>query len=133
MYNPYVRKGEWIDCDKCGSAHRRIVPSDLENYTNEDGIPAIVTEEESTRCYKCSPLPLYIRFHCISCHYDGVLETFYDTSKPTVCPSCGVDNKEDIKHVGLSHFEKRPTLKGEAAELFNRIKKRNYGSTMPDY
>lgn len=49
------------------------------------------------------------------------------------CPNCWTQHIPTELSKGPSHFEKRPTLKGEGRELLNRIKKRNYGSTMPDY
>lgn len=133
MYNPYVRKGEWIDCDVCNSAHRRILDSDLIPYINEDGSIVKLSEEESTRCYKCQPILLHKSFHCNSCNHDDIIEVNYEGCTPTICNSCGHDNAFQYKNTGPAHFEKRPTLTGEGRELFNRIKKRNYGSTMPDY
>lgn len=81
---------------------------------------------------------------CRWCEEEYIWESqkWADEKNPTVfvfsgsknqmwCPNCG-ERHEPISYVG-THFEKRPTLKGEGAELFNRIKKRNYGSNMPDY
>jgi hypothetical protein len=49
------------------------------------------------------------------------------------CPNCKEQHNKVELSIGPSHFEKRPTLKGDGRDLFNRIKKRNYGSNMPDY
>lgn len=49
------------------------------------------------------------------------------------CPNCKEQHNKVELSKGPSHFEKRPTLKGDGRDLFNRIKKRNYGSNMPDY
>ena len=132
MYNPYVKKGEWIDCDKCGSSHRRILPPDLVEYSDENGAIVHLSEEQQTQCYKCEPIPLYKSFSCKSCGHNSIIMVNYGESLSGICPKCGNDNNS-FKSTWPSHFEKRPVLKGEAAELFNRIKKRNYGSTMPDY
>lgn len=133
MYNPYRNLGEWIDCEVCNTSHRKILPADLIEYIDADGRSVKLTDEESTRCYKCVPIKLYYSLHCKHCGHDGILEALYGEKHPSICPQCGYDHSAPIAIKGPMHFEKRPTLKGEAAELFNRIKKRNYGSTMPDY
>ncbi len=56
---------------------------------------------------------------------------YSETRNQIFCPVCG---KAHTEFVPPPHFfEKRPTLNGLGREILNKIKKRNYGSTMPDY
>jgi len=132
MYNPYVRKGEWLDCDKCGSPHRRILSTDLENYITADGSPVVLTEEESTRCYSCEPLNLFFLFECKSCNESSIVGTLYGDSRTKICPKCGFDHNES-RNVGPAFVESRPKLDSDMKYVLNRIKKNHYNSTMPDY
>lgn len=133
MYNPYRRRGEWLECDVCKTPHRRILPADLIQYVNPDGTMVVLTEEESTRCFTCTPLPLPYSHTCSKCNHTTRGECLYHVDAiPNTCAECGYCPDDDLPSYG-GHFEKRPTLTGEGRELFNRIKKRNIGSNMPDY
>lgn len=81
---------------------------------------------------------------CKHCNktYDFKDIKYADANTPTVlaftevrnqmfCPHCQNPHVEFVK--APPAFEKRPTLKGEGRDMLNRIKKRNYGSNMPDY
>lgn len=133
MYNPYRQRGEWIDCGVCGSAHRRILQTDLIDYINSDGTDIKLSEEESTRCYKCEPITLYYSFTCNSCTKHSILETKYDSKHPSVCPECKHDNNTIDTSSHLAFIESRPKLDSDMKYMLNRIKKNHYNSTMPDY
>lgn len=127
MYNPYKQRGEWLDCNICGSSHRKILDADLTEYNSP-----VLTDIEREQCYTCTPIILDYSKFCKNCNTDNLYKVSYSSKLPTKCLHCGFDTAEE-KYIPMGIYEKRPTLKGEGRELLNRIKKRNYGSTMPDY
>lgn len=127
MYNPYRQKGEWLDCDICKTSHRKILDSDLLEYANP-----VLTEEERSQCYECKPIMLPFNRFCTVCNKDSEHIVSYGDVLPKICLHCGNDPDAHLQS-SIGIYEKRPTLQGGAKELFNRIKKRNIGSNMPDY
>ena len=92
----------------------------------------VLTDIEREQCYTCTPIILDYSKFCKNCNTDNLYKVSYSSKLPTKCLHCGFDTAEE-KYIPMGIYEKRPTLKGEGRELLNRIKKRNYGSTMPDY
>lgn len=124
MYS-YKPKGKWLECNICNHSYREILQSDVDNYFNIDGSKFIINENDSTKCYYCNPLILYFLNNCNKCNINELREFTYGNS--TNSCNCSQTNKSP------AIIQSQPKMDGGAKELFNRIKKRNYGSTMPDY
>lgn len=133
MYNPYVKRGEWIDCTVCGSAHRRILPNEVESYVTADGNPLTLSDAQSTQCYKCQPLQLHEKFHCTECGEDSIVPKVFGESSTTICPKCNHDNAPTFTSNGVVFTEALPKMDSDMKYVLNRIKKNHYNSTMPDY
>lgn len=125
MFN-YKPKGQWLECSNCKRSYRQILQSDVEDYYNEDGSKFILTEEDSIKCYYCTPLKLYTKYSC-NCFKTNDLIQFNYGDPPFTCDCLKNNNKSP----GI--IQAQPKMDSGAKELFNRIKKRNYGATMPDY
>ncbi len=126
-------KGKWIDCDTCNRPHREILQSDLDSYIDKETLlPIVLPYNIMTQCYNCTPLKLYYKYECNNCGIISILETHYNESKKTICPHC-LNDSNKVYSKSPSIVESLPKLDSGAKELFNRIKKRNIGSNMPDY
>lgn len=121
----YKPKGKWLECNICNRSYREILQSDVDNYYNADGTKFNISVEDSTKCYYCTPLYLYSKYTCNICNIDELKQFKY--GDPTFTCNCLINNKSP----GI--IQAQPKMDGGAKELFNRIKKRNYGATMPDY
>jgi hypothetical protein len=131
MYSPYSKKGEWCDCGACGRSFRSILPTDLDKYTDSENNKITLSDELSKQCYYCNPLVVYYSLSCIKCNTLSFIQTTYNSVLPHICTMCGFDSNKT--NVSPNIIEAQPKMNSDAKELFNRIKKRNYGSNMPDY
>ena len=66
MYNPYKQRGEWLDCNICGSSHRKILDADLTEYNSP-----VLTDIEREQCYTCTPIILDYSKFCKNCNTDN--------------------------------------------------------------
>lgn len=132
MFN-YVNKGKWLECEKCGRSHRKILESEISDFIDKDTKKNIkLTDKELEHCYYCEPITLYYVYVCKNCRTNSIISTTFNSVKTTICPCCGFDTNIH-KSNSPALIESLPKLDSGAKELFNRIKKRNIGSNMPDY
>ena len=129
MYS-YTPKGQWLDCNTCGRSHREILPSDLTDYLDVNLNKLSLSNDDLKKCFYCNPITVFYKYECSNCNNVSIIESSYNTEKIHICPICNFDT---IKIKSPSIVESQPKLDGGAKELFNRIKKRNIGSNMPDY
>lgn len=126
-------KGKWIDCEKCNRPHREILQSDLDSYVDKETLlPVVLPLNIRTQCYHCNPIKLYYKYECNACGVTSALDTYYNEDTKTICPVC-LNDSNKLFSKSPSIVESLPKLDSGAKELFNRIKKRNIGSNMPDY
>lgn len=132
MYS-YKPKGKWLECNNCGRAHREILQSDLIDYIDKDtGNTISLSNEDLIKCTYCNPIKVYYNYYCKSCEITSLIESTFNEKKIQVCPVCEHDSQKNYNK-SPAIVESIPKLDSGAKELFNRIKKRNIGSNMPDY
>lgn len=139
MYS-YKPKGEWIDCNKCGGSHRRILQSDIEHLFNADGTVYTLTEETATQCPVCAPIEVFHTFNCPMCENDRNQPKCYGAADVTKCNVCGFDQKDNEiffidTNSGVKGRDWHKGLNGDWKDFKRQFKRRhnNGDNNLPDY